>query len=87
MPSHARNSNLIIVLDWPKTNIEDIAYVSCPCSSMSIDVGEELQATRFCAGDATNGAQWEIAYVAPCNFINNAESICQIATVRLLISF
>ena len=51
---------------------------------MSIGTGKEFQASRYCGGDATNGAQWEMAYVASCNFTDSARSICQIASVRLL---
>ena len=87
IPSQSGNSSLNIVLYWPETEIEDTAYVSCPCGNMNIGVEDEFRASRFCGGDTTNGARWEMAYVAPCNFTDNARSICQIATVRLLISF
>ena len=86
IPLEPGNSNLIIIFDWPESQIEEIAYISCPCGYMNIDTGEELQPSRLCRRDPTNGAQWEMAYLAPCNFTDGVQSICQIATVRLIIS-
>ena len=84
IPSHSGNTNLDIVLNWPETQFEDTAYVSCPCGNMTYGTGEESQASRLCGRDANNGTHWEMAYVAPCNFTDTARIICQIANVRIL---
>ena len=84
MPLQSVNSSLIIINDWPESEIEDIAYVSCPCGYMTFDSGEELQTSRLCSSNATNGTQREMAYLSSCNFIDGALSICQIAIVRLV---
>ena len=84
IPSPSGNSDLDIVINWPKTNIEVSAYVNCPCSNLTIGTkGEQLQASRLCSGDSSNGAEWQMAFVDPCNFTDLARNICHIADVRV----
>ena len=65
------------------TNIGDTAFVSCPCGNVVIGIGEALRASRYCGGDVTHGGEWEMAYVAPCDFTDLARNICEISKVRL----
>lgn len=81
--SESGNSNLDIVIEWPETAVGETAYINCPCGNLSIGRnGEQLQASCFCGGDFTNGAEWEMAFVAPCDFTDLARNICLIANVR-----
>ena len=53
--------------------------VNCPCGNASSE--EQLQATRYCGGDFTNGALWDTAGVSRCNFSDLAREICQLRHV------
>ena len=79
------NSSLFVINDCPESEIEDIVCASCPCGYMTFDSGEQLQTSRLCRSNSTNGAQWKMAYLSSCNFIDGPLSICQIAIVRLVI--
>ena len=83
IPSQSGNNALDIVIDWPKTKIWDVAYVNCPCSNLTIGTnGEQLQASRFCGGDFTNGPEWQMAVVDLCDISDLGRNICHIAEVR-----
>ena len=73
---------MIITIEWPETNIGELAEVDCPCGNVTSS-GASLRATRYCGGDFTNGGQWRNPDIAPCNFSDLAREICQIAEVWL----
>ena len=83
IPSQSGNSDLKLIIFWPETNIGVTAYVNCPCGNLTIGTNEEqLQANRLCGGDFSNGGEWQMAFVDPCNFTDLARNICRIAEVR-----
>ena len=84
IPSLSGNPNLTISIEWPETNIGELAKVNCPCGNVTSDEGS-LIATRYCAGDFTNGGQWENPNAAACNFSDLAREICQLAEVYMLL--
>lgn len=69
------------MIKWPETNIGGTAVVGCPCGSGTSEGRHSLQATRYCGGDFTNGAQWAIPDVVHCNFSDLARHICQLRNV------
>ena len=83
IPSHSGKQDLVLVLFWPETNIGEEAVVSCPCGNGSSG-GQILQASRYCGGDFTRGAEWSKGNVAACNFSDLAREICQLIKVCLL---
>ena len=81
--SHSGKQDLVVMLFWPETNIGEEAVVSCPCGNGSSG-GHTLQASRYCGGDFTRGAEWSKGNVAACNFSDLAREICQLRNVCLL---
>ena len=70
-----------LLITWPETNIGDTARVGCPCGNIQL-MSTSLVATRRCGGSFENGARWEIANDAPCNFSDTTREICQLSNVR-----
>ena len=54
--SHSGKRDLELILSWPETNIGGEAIISCPCGNGSSG-GQILQASRYCGGDFTRGAE------------------------------
>lgn len=80
IPSPNGNPNLIVVIEWPETDLGQNASVPCPCD-FSLDT-TNLFATRHCGGNFQTGAVWEEPYVSPCNFTVIARTLCRLAQVR-----
>ena len=79
IPSISENrTDLTISITWPETDLGDIAVVTCPCGNLNItaQVG-----SRYCGGTFTNGAEWSMPHIAPCNLSDNARRICQLSQV------
>lgn len=81
--SQSGDPNLSIVITWPETDIGQTVYVGCPCGELSISTEQELLASRYCGGDFTNGAEWQEADIAACNFSDLARTICSLANVSV----
>ena len=79
IPSHSGRQHLKFVIEWPETNIGGLVVDSCPCGDILLE--GQLQATRYCGGDFTNGALWDTADVSRCNFSDLAREICQLRDV------
>ena len=60
--------------------------MKCPCGGVDLGTGS-LEARRYCGGNFTNGAHWEEAFLAPCNFSDLAREICNLAKVHTYIGF
>ena len=82
LTSQSGDPSLDIYLQWPEINIGEEAVVKCPCGGVDIGSGN-LEARRYCGGNFTKGAKWEIPYVAQCDFSDRARKICNLAEVRL----
>ena len=80
--SHSGNPNLTITIQWPETNIGELAEVDCPCGNVTSMEGN-LRATRYCGGNFIDGGQWRTPNIAPCNFSDLAREICALVEVWL----
>ena len=73
--------DLDINITWPEANIGERVRVNCPCGDSSQEEG--LQARRYCGGDFTNGAHWEVPDIEACRFSDIAREICRLNDVRM----
>ena len=71
-----------IRLQWAESDIGVRLTIECPCGNFSL-VGEaRVNASRYCGGDFTQGAQWEAPEDMACNFTETARRLCQVIDVR-----
>ena len=50
-------SNITINIEWPETNLGDMASVPCPCAEFAGSLAG--RAYRYCSGTFSQGADWE----------------------------
>ena len=55
----------------------------CPCGTVTLGAGN-LQATRYCGGNFSVGAQWETEESSACDFSDRARKICNLAMVSIV---
>jgi hypothetical protein len=83
IPSHSGRKELDLTITWPEMNIGETSVVNCPCGSNdgsdgSTGNGVRLTASRYCGGDFTNGAEWDIPKHSSCDFSDLAREICRL---------
>ena len=87
IPSYSGKQHLNLLIKWPETNIGGLAVVNCPCGSETNNEEQlQLQATRYCGGNFTNGALWDAPDVTQCNFSDLAREICHLRNVIYIIN-
>ena len=80
LASSSGDPELDIQITWPEVNIGEVAIVKCPCGGVDLGTGS-LESWRYCGGNFINGAHWEEAFLAPCDFSDLAREICNLAEV------
>jgi len=71
-----------IRLQWVESDIGVRLTIECPCGNFSLVGGARVNASRYCGGDFTQGAQWEAPEDMACNFTETARRLCQVIDVR-----
>ena len=76
-----QSGGIDIQLQWAESDIGVRLTIECPCGNFTLVGGARLNASRYCGGNFTEGAQWEAPQDMACNFTETARRLCQLIDV------